>query len=451
MMAHAGRAARVRSIVSPVVNNPIYRGAVARAGVVPITGICALASAALMIKSLGIAEYGIVATLVALPAMLPFLDLGLGASLTTTTAQEATNGSVSLRMIGTLRRVLVVSSCIAVVLLALALPVVFLTSWPHVFGWESHSPLVRACLAIVVAATALALPASVGARLLLGLNRNDLAVAGQALGTVVSTVLVALCFVSGASGVAYCAALASGPLAGALICSSIARRRLKITWRTVTSRSARATTPDRLRATAGPMLLIIVSVALAYQSDRLVIAAVTGGQSDDLATYSAAVQIYGPVFAALLAGMQALWPTFVKSRTEGGPSLTVTEAFRPSLTLWAVLAALLVLGGSPAVLLISDGQINATPLLLTMAALLLAHAFFLPFGMNMIEGPALRFQAVCHGVMLPVNLGLSLVLVHPWGAAGPVLGSLVAITVCMTIPAALYSRRRTSAVPGRMT
>ena len=42
---------------------------------------------------------------------------------------------------------------------------------------------------------------------------------------------------------------------------------------------------------------------------------------------------------------------------------------------------------------------------------------------------------------MPLNLGLSWLLVAPLGAAGPIFGSAVAVTVCQVVPNLWYVRR----------
>jgi hypothetical protein len=46
----------------------------------------------------------------------------------------------------------------------------------------------------------------------------------------------------------------------------------------------------------------------------------------------------------------------------------------------------------------------------------------------------LRFQAVTHVVMVVINLAASVVLARRIGAAGPIIGSLVALVIALWIP-----------------
>jgi hypothetical protein len=50
-----------------------------------------------------------------------------------------------------------------------------------------------------------------------------------------------------------------------------------------------------------------------------------------------------------------------------------------------------------------------------------------PLGMFMTDAPGLRYQAFMVVLMVPVNLGLSIVLARRFGAVGPVIGSAVGV------------------------
>ena len=64
-----------------------------------------------------------------------------------------------------------------------------------------------------------------------------------------------------------------------------------------------------------------------------------------------------------------------------------------------------------------------------------------PYGMYMTDARGLRFQLLPIFAMIPINLGLSYVLIPLVGAAGPVIGSCVAVLLCQVVPNALYVKR----------
>jgi len=73
-----------------------------------------------------------------------------------------------------------------------------------------------------------------------------------------------------------------------------------------------------------------------------------------------------------------------------------------------------------------------------------------PIGMYMTDKTGLTFQVAPILVMVPLTLGLSWFLIGEIGAAGPVLGSAIAVALCQVVPNLWYvsrdlSRRRAEA------
>jgi hypothetical protein len=54
---------------------------------------------------------------------------------------------------------------------------------------------------------------------------------------------------------------------------------------------------------------------------------------------------------------------------------------------------------------------------------------------------AMRFQATCAAVMMIANILLSIAFTRAVGISGVVLGSIVAQTVFVLVPGAIYARR----------
>ena len=62
------------------------------------------------------------------------------------------------------------------------------------------------------------------------------------------------------------------------------------------------------------MMVISMSLPIAFQSDRLVLSHAT--DSAQLAEYSLGAQLYGPALGVISSAGLALWPVFAKSRRE---------------------------------------------------------------------------------------------------------------------------------------
>ena len=64
-----------------------------------------------------------------------------------------------------------------------------------------------------------------------------------------------------------------------------------------------------------------------------------------------------------------------------------------------------------------------------------------PLGMYMTDPRGLQFQVVPVLILVPMNLAISWVLIGPFDAAGPILGSVISVVLCPIIPYAWWVRR----------
>jgi hypothetical protein len=124
--------------------------------------------------------------------------------------------------------------------------------------------------------------------------------------------------------------------------------------------------------------------------------------------------------------------------------------FGVGLALAVVLAALL-----PWITpIVSDGEISLDPWLIGgFIAFVGVQAAKYPLGMYMTDIRGLRFQVIPIVVMVPINLGISWYLVGVLGAAGPIIGSAIAVGLCQVFPNVWYVvrdlTRRTRESAGR--
>ncbi len=204
---------------------------------------------------------------------------------------------------------------------------------------------------------------------------------------------------------------------------------------------------ERVFDTAWPMLVQMVALPLAMQSNRLILSHVTG--VEDLATYSLASQMFNPIFSVSVAASMALWPVFAQARSRDDPR------FRRHLSLvFAAFALVAVAAMSLASGLLADMPPGGTiqlplGLLLAFSVLMVVQAAKSPLGMYMTDAKGLRFQAYMALLMLPVNVGISILLAYTLGAAGPVIGSIVGVLLFQLVANWWYvareERRRGSA------
>jgi O-antigen/teichoic acid export membrane protein len=293
-------------------------------------------------------------------------------------------------------------------------------------------------------------PVGLGQRILAGLGRNHVSIAVMGLQTPLVLLALVLLLAWGVPAGGAVALLAYGAaLLLSLVCAVIAGRLLGPALRTALRQVPRLRTVRGARVfdVAWPMLVIMVAVPLAMQSDRVVLS--HRGGSDVLVEYNLAAQMFVPIWAVVSAGGMALWPVFARARARGSTDspLPMVWAFGGFAAVMATGVALL----SPFLAdLASGGRVQlGMQLVVGFAVLMVLQGLKYPLGVYLTDPAGLRFQALAIALMLPVKLALSWVLADRLGAAGPVIGSIVAVSCFELAANALYVRhRRRTGGPG---
>ncbi|MBV9831097.1 MAG: oligosaccharide flippase family protein [Marmoricola sp.] len=417
--------------------------ALARMIALPVSALLGIAVTRLLIDEYGRASYAEYALVVGIGALLPFKDLGLGASIV-----NATAGSPDPRNDEHLRQVLVsvlrMLSVWALVVVLGSLTISLLGLWRPLLG-DALAPEGGAfAAASCVALLGVTLFVSVGQRVLLGLGKYAWVVVLNGFQTpIVLLVLLVMVWRHVGTGV-YLAVVAYGAtllLAG--VAWWMADRRIRPTLsRALRDSVRRDVRGAKVFGTAWPMLLLTVSVALAMQSDRVVLSHVSN--IDQLAEYSLAAQMFNPLVGVVATACFALWPIFAKARAQGRPSEVSPYQMAALFGVVALFCALViaVLSGFLSDVA-SHGEIHlGIGILAAFAAMVVVQGVKYPLGMYLTDPKGLRFQAYMVAIMLPVNLGISLVLASRFGAVGPVVGSVVGVIVFEIGANTLYIRRR---------
>lgn len=418
--------------------------ALARLVVLPVSALLGIVVTRLVIDNYGQGAYVQYALLVGIVALIPFADLGITASImnATSSAQDPrTDEHLRLTLVSCMR---VLVGCFAVVM-GLAVVLTLTDSWSAILGGgllpESGGLAAGVCLALI----GVTLLVSFGQRILMGLGLNHYVILINGLQTpLVLASLLGLLWLGVAAGpyVAVLSYLATFLLAG--VCLVLADRRLGSTlrlaardaWRVGKVRGA------RIFDTAWPMLVQMVALPLAMQSDRLVLSHVS--TVDELARYSLAAQMFNPFVAVVAAASMSLWPVFARARAEGSASAVSPFALSG---IFSAVAAVAVLGVGLASGLLADlasgGTISLpTALVVAFGVLVLVQATKYPLGMYLTDARGLRFQAYMVLGLFAVKIALSWLLAVRLGAVGPVIGSIVAVVAFQVVPNWLYVRRR---------
>ncbi|MCR2814118.1 polysaccharide biosynthesis protein [Microbacterium sp. zg.Y1090] len=420
----------------------IGSSAAARFIVLPISAVLGIVVTRLIIDNYGVASYGQYILLVAIAGLIPFSDLGLTAAIMNAVAgakDPRTDSNLRLVLISCMRLLFICSSVVIVVAVVL-----FVSGlWPTVLGGaltpESGALAATLCLAIF----GLNMLIAYGQRILAALGLNVLVVLLGAIQTPIVLAVLWVMIATSADGGYIAVASYAATTVICLIAMIIASRKLK----PMLGSALRGALDRRIRGarvmnTAWPMLIQMVALPIAMSSDRLVLSLI--GTLDDLAQYSLANQIFSPVFAVVTAAGFALWPVFAKARAAGKAAPVSPMKMSVAFAVAAAAACLaLSLAAGWLAELASGGQIQLpASLLIAFSVFIVIQSAKYPFGMYLTDASGLRFQAYLILGMLPVNLGLTILLIPALGSLGPVVGSIVGVLAFQLIPNAVLVRRR---------
>jgi len=316
--------------------------------------------------------------------------------------------------------------------------------WPGLLGdglISSSGPLAAA---LCLCAIAITMPAGLGQRILTGLGKNHISIALLGLQTPMVLVVLLLLVqldVNNGSYLAVIPYLATFVLS--LVCTYMASRKLAPAVGLALRGAPRVRTVEggQVLDVAWPMLVQMIALPIAMQTDRIVLSHVS--DLENLAQYNLASQMYTPVWQVVSAAGVALWPIFAKARKGSGGGGPRPEPIALAFGGAAAVVCLLISLVSP---WLADAASNGTihlpvSLLIAFSVFMVFQATKYPLGMFMTDARGLRYQALMIVLLLPVNVGLSWWLGSEIGAEGPVIGSAVGVLLCQVLANWLYVRR----------
>lgn len=410
-----------------------------RAATMPVVALAGLLAARVTVSSLGVNGYAIFALVVGLAALNPVGDLGVGAAVTDAVARRDELGDEGVqRVLRTSLRVLIVIS-LALTLVAWALA--SLGKWSTLLGVPASGEVEIAAFAAVTL-FAVGLPLGLSSRVLLGAERNDIALAFQGGSGVVALLIILGAAATDAPLWAFVAAPAAGAALVAAAAWPVAGSASGMSLSEVVRSVVRGRPGGRIAHLAGPMMVITAALPIAFQSDRLLLSHLSSlGQ---VAVYAVGSQLYGALLGLVGAAGMSLWPMFARRRAQQPvPRHELIRLSAVFALVGLVLAILLVATGPWVAYFVSKGEIElGYGVLVAFGVLLVVQASWFPTGMLLTDRDGLRFQAVAVVVMVVINIPLSALLAHHVGAVGPIVGSVVAMVIAMWVPGVWRALRR---------
>lgn len=411
--------------------------AAAKILVMGLSGVLGLFTSRMIIGHYGTDAYAQYGLLTSFPALLPFADLGMAAIVINAIAGagNADKDPFVRSAITTALRVLVVSG---MVIVGIAAVITLLGWWPALLG-DGLLPGGSGAAFLCLAVFGLVLPLTIGPRVLVGLRRTGSQILSQ---SVIAPFI--FCCVAGAVALAapvgsYLAVLSYvGQGLVAAICLVLAVRAIRPQIGTAIRDIPRLRSVPSVPVLdlAWPMIVQMVVIPIAMQTDRLLLSHRTTG--DELAQYNLSSQLFGMVLQAITAAGMALWPFYARARANS----ELRSPFSAAVVFAAggLLAALMLALAAPYVAEFVSGGAIVLDLWLVggFVAFVALQAAKYPLGMYMTDKAGVRFQVIPLLLMVPLNVGISWWLIGVIGPGGPIVGSVVAVLLCQLLPDIWY-------------
>jgi O-antigen/teichoic acid export membrane protein len=410
------------------------------AGVRVVTLLLTLLTVAISVRSLGDTAFGVVATLGTMIGLTGFADLGLGLGLMTRLAQSlGEDNQASLKPL--ISSALASLGALGVLVAVVGSASIFVLPWDVLLGSPAlPNASINASVAIFAISVGVAIPASIGQRVLLGTQQGTAANTWSLAASMGQFLAVFAAAWRDAPVWAFVAATISIPVLVACVesvwvfgrASDLGPERGQVTWE-VTSHLLRF---------GGLFFALNLAVTAAYQSDTLITSGVLGASS--AAVFAIALRMFGAASGLFGTSLQQFWPALAEALARGDLEWT-RRRFKQVLTistaLLAAAAGLLVVIGQPvARIWVGESLVPPMGLLLAFAAWTVYANVMGQCSTLLSAGGVVGPQVAMATAMACVNVPLSIVLTKQIGLAGPLVGSLLAHMVCAGVPTALLVR-----------
>lgn len=410
------------------VNRKLARTGVIRIALFPVSGVASLVASGIILRDVGLSEFGVITLIMTLPLLIPFSDLGISAALVNAFASGNHERARRLARLAWFVLWLVAGSILTVIIC-----IEVGIGWSHILGVSTGetSSWVWAAFCVVMVS---AIPFGIGQRILTGLDRVVLATGLQIIFPIINLILVLLAygldapqiyFISGVVSQLVCSAVVFGvsiKLAGLEFSSFFNRVRFD-------SSDVRA-----LFSTAGPMFIVMIGLPIAFQSHRLLLS--HWSTAAELGNYAVALALYMPAWSLVTAMGLNLWPYFARERGADGEGVVWPTLYRV-VRIFAGLGVLFAVAFfifAPVVTKLWSSVVVPPSLWAGLSMLLLVQTVQLPLGMFLTTTRLLLFQALCVVMMAAGTILLTGMLVGKLGALAPILSSAFAVLTLQVIP-----------------
>lgn len=393
-----------------------------------------LGAVAIMTRRFGVEEYAAYALLASFLFLLPFADLGIGASVINVTSDFKSgflSGKNVSAHVGKCFSILVIVGVLIVVLSLVAWET---NGWQVILGSIGEVPSASFAATFTVVCIAFSLPFGLGSRIIQGLGRVRTNVQLGLLTPVISmSMLFALLL--GDSRVGFFLLVPGISFLTVTVVTFFCALKLSGLGLPTGPKSWFAYKNDdySIHRVAIPFFFISVGTAIGLQSHRLFLAHF--GDASAVASYSLVAQFAGPLVAVLITTGQNLWSRY---RIHSSVDKTISM-FREHVILFGILglsaAFLLWSTVSLSSRFLTDGKVQVSPILLLAAiGYLIVVSLHQPGAMYLTSPRGLTRQAVMVIVMSAVTMAGIFILYPVLSAASTYTAAALSMLVIQVVP-----------------
>jgi O-antigen/teichoic acid export membrane protein len=405
-----------------------------------LTLILSLVTVPLTLNYLGPERYGVWLTISSVIALLAFTDLGIGSGLLNAVTQTMAGGELAKA------REQISSATILLTLLAVALTAMFVVCYP-IIPWATvlavSSPTAASETGMAVAAWAacflIGMPLGVVAQVRMARQEGYVVHVTAAAGNV-AAVGALLAVIASRQGLPFLVvAMAGPPLIASAVNGAVLFRRDAPELSPSVTLADRRTGFGLLRA--GFLFFVMqIAIAVAFTSDTLVVAQLVGPIA--VAEYGVTSRLFMIPAAFVALGIAPLWPAYGEAIARGDVAwarLTLIRSLKAGLFISVPAAAALVAFGLPIIALWVGPSVTPPFVLLLGFGIWVALSTVGNSVAMLLNGAhEIRIQAAAAALMALVNLALSIWLTSRIGVAGVMWGTVIAYSVFVLVPMALY-------------
>jgi O-antigen/teichoic acid export membrane protein len=422
----------------------VVLSAIAAAAARGVTVLSGLLVVPLAVRYLGTERYGLFITIASIAALIGWADFGIGNGVLNRVASAHGRGDRDAARTAVSSGFFILA-CIAVLLGALFAAVYAAVPWGTVFNVSSRRAAQEAgpAVAVFVACTLAAMPLAVAQRAQLAYQEGFLASLWIGVGSIGVVGALVLGIATGAGLPWLVAAVAGGP-AAALLLNALWLFGRQRPWLRPSLRCWDSATARGIVRTGSLFLVLQIAMAVAYESDALIVARVLGAAEVTVFAISFKLFTIAPILLSFV--FIPLWPAYSEAFAAGDDAWakgTLRRSLVLALGFSVPIGLFLMIAGGPIIHLWAGPDVTPSPLLriaLATWAVLMSVSGALAMFLNGVG--AMAFQALAATAMMVVNLALSITLTKLIGVSGVTWGSVLAQTACVIVPAWFYVHRR---------